>query len=465
MKRFTLLASTMVLAGAGMMAGCLRAHGEEEVGSSDSAMTPLDRLLIGQATDYPADPNMRASLPDLAASQAKRRAQAWEIVKKVLAPVAVDAGKDGGSTASMPRFQTWYAKDEILPMFDRLLRQQTAEERAQKTPPSAAQIAAAFEWQAERAKTLPSWSQARLDQRRAEIEADGPAALGGPERVLMSPALVGHLYAHYDAILGCVGNVPDTIAPPPSATNFAPCVGEEFPIGSVVVKARWIPDTLPLEAHDTSAAALTSTITTGEWPVASRTVAPDDRGIYTMKLASGIRMRLAALHIATKELRDWMWITLFWSDTPAIDFGADRPSDITGPFANYKMCTTVAFDEEDNPPTTRPDAGVDDASTMTTESTLAAAHAATRAFGPRTWCSNPYLEHGPGNAKTNCIGCHQHGGTTHTSQSILEGPTAFPDGSREKIRTNFPADYLFITGTGLELAALMKAKVDQLSGL
>jgi hypothetical protein len=437
-------------------------------------MTPLDRLMIGQATDYPADPNMRASLPDLQASQAKRRAQAWEIVKKVLAPVAVDASKDGGSTATMPRFQTWYAKDEILPMFDRLLRQQTRAEREAKTPPSAAQIAAAFQWEAERAKTLPSWSQARLDQRRAEIEADGPAALGGPERVMMSPALVGHLYAHYDSILGCMGNVPDTIAPPPSATNFAPCVGEEFPIGSVVVKARWIPDTLPLEAHDTSAAALTTTITGGEWPAANRTVAPDDRGIYTMKLASGIRMRLAALHIATKELRDWMWITLFWSDTPSLDFGEDRPTDLSGsPFANYKMCTTVAFDEEDTgqPQQTDLDGGVVDPASdagsppSRNTTTLEAAHAATRAFGPRTWCSNPYLEHGPGNAKTNCIGCHQHGGTTHTSQSILEGPTAFPDGSREKIRTNFPADYLFITGTGLELASLMKAKVDQLSGL
>ena len=39
---------------------------------------------------------------------------------------------------------------------------------------------------------------------------------------------------------------------------------------------------------------------------------------------------------------------------------------------------------------------------------LAAVHGGA---GAPTWCSNPYLELGPGNAATNCIGCHQHGGT------------------------------------------------------
>jgi hypothetical protein len=117
------------------------------------------------------------------------------------------------------------------------------------------------------------------------------------------------------------------------------------------------------------------------------------------------------------------------------------------------MCSVVGYDEGDD----------GHASDRVTAPSLAAALAATREHGPRTWCSNPYLEHGAGNAKTNCIGCHQHGGTRHTSESVLEGPSAFPDGSRARHRNNFPADYLFVTSTGLELATLMKAKVDQLA--
>jgi len=178
-KKKLLLASAMMIAGAGLLAGCfVSSHTQEEdTATNESAMTPLDRLLIGQATDYPADPTLRTQLPDLTVSQAQRRARAWDVVKKVLAPVSLStAAQDGGSAASMPRFQTWYAKDEILPMFDRLLREQTRDERQAKTPPSAAQIAAAFQWEAERAKTLPTWSEARLAQRLAEIEAAGGPA-------------------------------------------------------------------------------------------------------------------------------------------------------------------------------------------------------------------------------------------------------------------------------------------------
>jgi hypothetical protein len=171
-----------------------------------------------------------------------------------------------------------------------------------------------------------------------------------------------------------------------------------------------------------------------------------------MRLSNGIRMRLAALHIITKELRDWMWVTLFWSDTPSTDFGEDRPAELTGPFANYKMCTVVGYDEGDN--TVTPDAP---------DTSLAKALDATRAFGARTWCSNPYLEEGPGNAKTNCIGCHQHAGTDLMTETIIQGPTAFPDGARAKVRSNFPADYTFVTSTGLDLADQLKAKSDQLT--
>jgi hypothetical protein len=266
----------------------------------------------------------------------------------------------------------------------------------------------------------------------------------------MSPAFVGHLFSNYDSILRCMNGFPAATDAPPSETNFAPCVGQEFPAGAALVKARWVPETLPLEAFDTSADALSTTLATAEWGPAPRTATPDEQSIYTMRISSGLRMRLAALHIVTKELRDWIWISLFWSDTPSSDFGADRPADFTGPFGSYKMCVVVGYDEGDPGDPTLPPS-------------LGSALAATRAFGPRTWCSNPYLEHGTANAKTNCIGCHQHAGTDLMTSAILEGPSAFPDGSRAKSRMNFPADYTFTTTTGLDLGSLLKAKVDQLT--
>ncbi len=419
------------------IAGCASITPDEASSSHQDEMTPLDRLIVGRAAAYPANEKLRDALPELLASQGARRAEAWNIARKVLLPEA---------PSPLPRFQTWYAKEEILPMFDRILQRQTPEERANRVAPTAEAIDEAFRWEAERAKTLPNWSEERLARRKAELEADGPASLGGPERVLMSPAMVAHIYKNYASALRCIGNVPKSGDAPPSETNFAPCVGEEFPADAVVVKARWTPNTLPLEAFDTSGGALSTALAAGEWGEAPRTAIADDRSIYSMRLSSGIRMRLVALHVASKELRDWAWVSLFWSDAPAIDFGADRPVDFTGPFGNYKMCTVVDFDEADR--TKR-------------EGSLGLALAAVS--GERSWCSNPYLEHGKGYAVTICIGCHLHGGTDLTSTSILEGDAAFPDGSRERLRSNFPADYSFITSTGLELAALLKAKADQLS--
>ena len=150
--------------------------------------------------------------------------EAWSVIRKVTEPVGLDE-----QGRSMPRFQTWYGKDEIVPMFEHILLGQTEAERRAHTPPSAAVLEETFSWAAKRATTLASFSQERLAQRRAELESTGTASLGGVERVLMSPALVGHLLTHYDAMLRCLEQVPEGSAPPPSETNFAPCVGEEFP--------------------------------------------------------------------------------------------------------------------------------------------------------------------------------------------------------------------------------------------
>ena len=431
----------------GLLALAACAAATEKVAGIEQDMSPTDRLFVGAANPYPADLTLRDQLPTLKASQAARREAAWKIAKRVLEPVTIDNG-----TRTLPRFQTWYAKEEVLPIFDHVLRAQAPADLAAHVMPTSAQVNAGFDWIAQRAIGTAAGSAEKVASRRAELDTNGDQSLGGPERVLMSPEVLSHLYQNYDAIIGCMASFPAANDAPPSDTNFAPCVGTEFPEGSVLVKARWVPDTLPLDAWDTSADGVTRAMTAGEWGTAPRTANPDGSAIYTMTLASGIRMRLAALHIMSKELRDWAWVSLFWSDQPNVDFGADRPADMTGPMANYKMCTTVAYDEAD-----------DGSSLASADPTLAAAMGASRAFGPRTWCSNPYLESSANNAKTNCIGCHQHAGTDLETTTILEGDHAFPDGARQQTRQNFPADYTFITSTGLALAAQMQAKVNQLA--
>ena len=62
-------------------------------------------------------------------------------------------------------------------------------------------------------------------------------------------------------------------------------------------------------------------------------------------LRAGDHLALVALHVATRELPDWVWGTLWWHDSPMRGpFAAGRPANLAGPWSNYLM--NVAFDAE-----------------------------------------------------------------------------------------------------------------------
>ena len=223
------------------------------------------------------------------------------------------------------------------------------------------------------------------------------------------------------------------------------CLDKPFPIDAVIVKAdyRRADFDMTMPSYATSATAMEARLDGDRsWAQANAEVDPPASDIYTLTLPSGARYRLAALHVMTKELDHWQWITLWWSATPSDDFGADRNASIAAPWDNYKMCVVTAFEEGD----ASAGGGFDE-----THPTLAEALSAVYGGqGSSTWCSNPYLELGDGNAATNCIGCHQHGGTSLLSEDVL----SFGDHGRTQLRNNFPADYSYVTTQGDALGQL-----------
>jgi hypothetical protein len=419
-----------------LAAGCAASGGGNELGASEDDATALDRMLIGKAAQYPADTTLRARIDELDGSMAARRKMAWEIVAKVLAPVTIAAPADD-APKTMPRFQTWYSREDFLPMFDRLFRALPDDDKKTHARFGDKEIAEVFPWEATMATSLASFTKDRYLERLHELETPGGLhSLGGNGRALMSPSYVAHLLRSYPELVSC--KPPAANDPPPNAENFAPCLDGELPIDAAAVKARWMPGGAPMPTYDTSPKALADKLARGDFGDGDATADPSDADIYTMQLSADTTMRLAALHIITKELRDWSWITLWWSPEPNTDFGADRPPAIAalgGPWASYKMCVVTGYAEKDP----------------------------AQPGGPSTWCSNPYLEVGANNAQTNCIGCHQHGGTGETTQSILGAPDAFPDHARTKLRTNFPADYAYTTSAGLDLASSMKDVITALT--
>ena len=156
------------------------------------------------------------------------------------------------------------------------------------------------------------------------------------------------------------------------------------------------------------------------------------------------------MHIRTREVDRWMNITLWWSPDPDTDFGADRPEfmrALGGPWANYKMCVAMEFDERDPDP--RGGYGDDHPSLG---DALAAVYEGQSAA---SWCSNPYIDGAPGLVRSNCVGCHQHAMTgAHPSQVVLDERN-FPSTGRVQIRNNFPADGFWGLDGGDDLAATM----------
>jgi mono/diheme cytochrome c family protein len=455
------------------------------------------RKLSGIASPYVADPGLAAREGELSADMRARREAAWATVFKVLEPVPLlGLVEDVGAHPEIelppdiprvPRFQTWYGADDFKRMFQFLYEDLGVAGRRGREPFAPDAIEAAFVWNADALERSKNWP---LERYIREVEALGecPASLsaeecdalfqrnaagaaGGIARIMYGPATMQHALASYDTMLACLAGL-DALAmdaKPDDDDNFTRCFADELPSDAVLVKAQWERADFgrALPAFDTDAAALAARLEgAAQWSEAGdRSVDPGPADIYTIALRNGSVYRLAGLHIMTKELRHWQWTTLWWSDDPDSDFGADRPAAIRDGlpevWSRYKMCTTVFFEESDADPAGR----------YADMSSLADALAATGAGKP-TWCSNPYLEHGKGNAATNCIGCHQHGGATVVAdddgdgkldpidlERLIADEQHFPAHGRLQQREVFAADYMYSFNRVDDLVHLIQSEV------
>lgn len=416
MSRLLAISATLALAACAV-------HASE--GTSSSEIRELERRAVGPAQPYLADTYTDADAERFATSKKARRELGWHVLAKALAPVAV---KSSGSVqnATIPKFRTWLGGDELDRLFGKMYADFGPERRKSKSLPTNDELSALFDWNA---NSLGPSSEADFFARVAQLDdqtkLDG---LGGNARVAYSPAYVRQYLTDYPTIADCNLDALSFDTPPTSKENFTSCFSREMPSDAAVIKTSWrrndpiVPDGLPVV--DTSAAALE---TADAWsPSKAPLQHATAQDAYSVTMSDDAGYSLVGLHLMTKELRHWVWVTVWWSPNDN-DFGEDRPEEITklgAPWNHYKMCVVTDFDEKDPDPR----GGYGNSSLG---DALAAVH------GQNTWCSNPFLEKGAHNAQTNCIGCHQHAGDTKTLDAVLN----FPEAGRSLVRQSFPADY------------------------
>jgi hypothetical protein len=443
---------------------CAASTGDDD--ARTGALRPVERKIVGAARPYDADPSLRARTAELAGNVAARRKVAWHALAKILRPVTLTESKVlvGGKPPTLPLFRTWYGKDDLERVFAKIYAAKSPAARAARAPITDGEVDAAFAWNA---SDQGSFADDDYLARIAKVsDPESAHGLAGNARVAYSPGFVRHMVKDYAAEVACLpklGSFARTDAPP-SASNFAPCFSAEFPIDAALVKASFFRAdfgmTLPTHRTDaaTIAKRMSGALDDGGWAKGEGTAAPTAAEIYTLKTSDGSTFRMPALHLVTKELREWLWITLFWAEDPDTDFGADRPQeirDLGGPWAHYKMNVVVAYEEE----ASDPGAGLP-------PSLASAMRAGTAGGGAPSWASNPYLERGAKNAQTNCIGCHQHAGDPGLSSEAVLADPSLPASGRTKVRANFPADYVWsFDFGGEELARILERQVEHYDGV
>ncbi len=460
------------------------------------------RALVGRAQPYPADETLGAIEERLRSDVALRRQVAWEIVARALQPVPLlglaeraEASEDlvlpDGEVPRVPRFQTWYGVDDFKRMFQYLYEGKDRAERLRREPFTEAELDEAEDYNASAIDRSRRWPLERFlryveqlgvceegtpeDECARRLQSNFSGAAAGNVRITYSPATVRHLLANYGNILDCMERLSDLPldATPTDEENFTFCYAQEMPVDAVLIKAQWIRSDLErdMPVYDTDADTLRDLLgptNTGTWPEEGhRRADPADDEIVTIRLRNGSTYRLAGLHVMTKELRHWTWITLFWSDRPNLDFGEDRPQairDLDPVWSHYKMCVVVDYEEDADDP----GAGLEEL-----YPSLAAALRATPTESA-SWCSNPYVEEGRGNARTNCIGCHQHGASAVGAdldgdgapdpldlEQIIDDERFYPSNGRTRQRDVFPSDYLWSATRVDNLFQVIRSEVDR----
>ena len=138
--------------------------------------------------------------------------------------------------------------------------------------------------------------------------------------------------------------------------------------------------------------------------------------------------------MSLKTHEDWLWTTLFWDNFNS-PLGEDKPNSLSN--WNYQMCAIANYH---HPLFIQEGSKYEQLKNLGEKIQIV--------FEDGTWCSNPYLEHGENNQKTNCIGCHQYAGEIKKSSEILVGISTNLDRYRNKNRTEFRTDYSWAINFG-----------------
>ncbi len=418
--------------------GCQASHSNSHI-KADA----IGRRLLGPAIPYNSQ-NLSPEQKEITKqSIAATRRLAWQVFSQVVERTDVAVAKPDGSTStvSVPRLFTYYGSDDV----QRLMRSNFAST-------DQAVLKAGTELPEETFQKSQSQLQTELDRLPLPLQkkwqryiTEHPTlsdsdliGVSGMNRTLYSPDLISAMIRRYAALQDCF---PAEKKPLPQ-NEFIPCWQAPLPASSVMIKTAWMNSRSTFESFTTDADSLQKLFVQADssWAQHGQAI-PTPEGLMRARF-NNEEFVLGGLHIVSKDLDDWLWISAFWSPNPDADFGEDRPDFVKNlgpPWNQYKICAVSSY-------------SVNPASIAELEGPFPSLAAAYKVVSEgregSSWCSNPYIEKGVHNHRGNCIGCHQFAGTDVQQERILADPTQFPLQGSKKQRKDFPTDYIWSASQG-----------------
>jgi hypothetical protein len=422
-----------------MQSACYPVASQNSVIEADA----VARRFIGSPVPYDNQMLTADQKISAMASLEATRALAWKVFAQVITPVNLEATKPDGTKIPMtlPKVFTWYSPEDIQRLMQISYKAADADQLREGVPLTQELLQRSQDLLATELDLMPMPLQKRWQKYLKEHPsptASDLIGLAGFNRTLFSPDLVGAVVRRYADLQDCY---PQGQKPLPNIA-FRPCWQEALPASSVMVKTAWVNTRSDFHSFATDAKSLAALFADKDssWSEHAQTIPLPETILHARN--SDQDFVLAGMHIVTKDLDDWLWITAFWSADPDSDFGSDRPEAVKSlgaPWNQYKICAVSSYTQDP----------------QTIEGLAAkfpdladAYRAALDQRGGASWCSNPYIEQGAHNNRTNCIGCHQFAGTQIQQDKILADSLQFPLQGSLKQRQDFPSDYIWSATQG-----------------
>ncbi|MFW7377529.1 MAG: hypothetical protein ACOH5I_01820 [Oligoflexus sp.] len=402
---------------------------QDDIVSTPSA-NPPQRYVLGAAVSEPIDLIKAWMLEEARENFIQKRQLAWNVLHEIWKTQELGLGN---THYNLPIWLSWYDSQEISRIFRELYRLHGRDARQVRAPFTDAAINQVIQWNKRMAADLPEWGEERLqtwvDQWQTPEQWHN---LAGLSRTLYSPLALEHIMQNYAMIDRCYQILKDS--PSSDTIPIPPCEIDEFPYGSIILKTSWtrLDARLPFKHYPIMNDSFPEIMQSPDksWSdleLAETNLHPPG---FIMQTMSGQRFLMTGMHAMIKLSRHWFWLSIWWSKDAGenLDFAFDRPEQTSSWLTAYQMCSSIDFN---------------DLAPIDRDKIPESIRIARQSSSPESWCSNPYLEKGTDNQKTNCIGCHQFAGLNFSSEDILAKPSVFPRHGKTEQMQGFVADYLW----------------------